>query len=224
VTDTQWVMEGGELVAYADPFKNVTEGDVDAAEQLEQFILAQAGAISKGYLMIGRALSEFKSKKCYLARGFDSFQAWADSPNLMGIGYRTAQDLIRIYEDVLPILAEHDAMDVLPFVQSSKMRAILPMLGDEDAEEKIIDAVYKIKDLTTKDAFAVINEIRGKNDPFDDKMPTVFTAKVMYGESFHKVIITASNNDDVYTVGTIHIKPRDWPRWEDRFGRFIQIV
>ena len=47
MTDTQWVMEGGELVAYADPFKNVTEGDVDAAEQLEQFILAQAGAISR---------------------------------------------------------------------------------------------------------------------------------------------------------------------------------
>src|SRR5688572_24171200 len=127
-------MEGDELVAYDNPFKNITEEDAFAAEQLESAILSVAGQISSGYLQIARALHEFKEKKYYLARGYETFKSWADSPNLKGIGYRTMHDLIRIYEEVLPILARHDAMDVLPLVQSSKMRALLPVLGDENGE------------------------------------------------------------------------------------------
>lgn len=224
MTDTQYVIDGsGELVAYDDHFKHVTEADAEEAEKLENEILHVAGLISTQYLLVGKALCEFKEKKYYLARGYESFRAWADSPNLKGIGYRTAHDLMRIYTDIVPILAKYDAMDALPLVQSGKMRAILPILGDENAEKKIIDAVYTVQDLTTRDAYAAINEIRGKKDFFEDELPVVFKAKVIYGDSYHKVMVTALDNDDIYSVGTLMIKPKHWPRWEERFGRFIEI-
>ena len=224
MTDTQYVIDGsGELVAYADHFKDVTQEDAEYAEALETHIISVAGNVTVGYLQMAKALSEFEEKKYYKARGFESFRAWADSPNLKGIGYRTAHDLIRIYRDILPVLAKHDAMDAMPLIQSGKMRAILPILGDENAEEKIIDAVYTIKDLTTKDSYAAINEIRGKKDSFEEgDLPTIFKAKVLYGESYHKVIITAMAGDDIYQVGMLSIKPKDWPRWEERFGRFVE--
>jgi hypothetical protein len=225
MTDTTYAIDSsGELVAYSDAFKGITEEDVTKAEILEAEIINAAGQISAGYLKIAKKLHEFKEDKYYLALGYESFRAWADSPNLKGIGYRTAHDLIRIYTDIVPILARHEALDALPFVQSGKMRAILPILGDEDAEQKIIDAVYTVKDLTTKDSYAAINEIRGKKDFYDDDLDTVFKAKVFYGESYHKVIVTAVNNDDVYQVGMLQIKLKDWPRWEQRFGRFIEIA
>lgn len=224
MSDVSWQIDGsGELVAYDDHFKDVTEEDVQRAELLEKDILRIAGTISTNYLSIARDLSEFKEKKYYRARGFESFRAWADSPNLKGIGYRTAHDLIRIYEHVLPILARNDAMETLPMIQSGKMRALLPILGDEGAEEKIIEAAYAIQDLTTKDSYAAIHEIRDKKDPFDDVMPTVFKARVRYGETFHKVTITAIDNEDIYDCGVLSIKTKDWKRWESRFGRFIEV-
>ena len=220
---THVIDSSGELVAYDDSFKGVSANDVVGAEGLESAILRLVGEISTGYLKVGQMLHEFREKKYYLARGYESFRTWADSPNLKGIGYRTAHDLIRIYTDIVPILARNDALDALPAIQSGKMRAILPILGDEDAENKIIDAVYAIKDLTTKDSYAAINEIRGKKDFYDRELDTIFKAKVFYGDSYNKVIVTAVNNDDVYQVGMLQIKTRDWQRWEERFGRFVEV-
>lgn len=224
MTDTQWVIDGsGELIPYADEFKNVTQEDAEAAELLEAEILMTAGQISVGYLQLAKRLYDFAEKKYYLARNFSSFREWANSPNLKGIGYRTARDLVRIYTEVIPILAKHDAMEVLPLIQSSKMRALLPILADENAEDKIIEAAYRIKDLTTEDSYAAIKEIRGIHDEFGEEMPVIFKAKVLRGESFHKVIVTAIDNDDNYQVGMLTVKPKHWTRFEARFGRFFEI-
>jgi hypothetical protein len=216
-------MEGGELVAYDDHFKDITPEDAAFAEERELTILKQAGHISRSFLMIAQLLSEFEEKKLYKARGYETFKLWANSPNLHGIGYRTARNLIRIYREAVPIFARHDKMDLLPLIQTSKMQALLPILGDEDAEDKFIEAAYQIKDKTIKDSYAIIDEIRGKKNKYDESMPTVFSAQVQYGESYHKVRITAIGEDDIYDCGTLNIKARDWHRWEERFGRFVEV-
>ena len=216
-------MEGGELVAYEDHFSNITPEDAAFAEELENGILKMASTISVGYLQIARALNEFDEKKLYKARGYETFKLWANSPNLHGIGYRTARNLIRIYREAVPIFARHDKMDLLPLIQTSKMQALLPILGDEDAEDKFIEAAYQIKDKTIKDSYAIIDEIRGKKNKYDESLPTVFSAQVQYGESFHKLRITAIGEDDIYDCGTLNIKARDWWRWEERFGRFLEV-
>ena len=197
--------------------------DAAFAEELENGILKMASTISVGYLQIARALNEFDEKKLYKARGYETFKLWANSPNLHGIGYRTARNLIRIYREAVPIFARHDKMDLLPLIQTSKMQALLPILGDEDAEDKFIEAAYQIKDKTIKDSYAIIDEIRGKKNKYDESLPTVFSAQVQYGESFHKLRITAIGEDDIYDCGTLNIKARDWWRWEERFGRFLEV-
>jgi hypothetical protein len=113
-------------------------------------------------------------------------------------------------------------MDLVPMLQTSKMQALLPILADDNAEEKIIEAAYLIKDLPLKQAHEVIDELRGL-DP-DRPLPTVFSARVMRGDSYHKIKITALAGDDIYDCGTIAVKPRDFGVWEKRFGRFLEFV
>ena len=222
MTDTSYQMEGGELVAYDDPFKNITPQMARVAEAIEQDILMCASQISANFLEMGRLLSGFEEEKLYRALGYESFKLWANSPNLHGIGYRTARNLIRIYREALPLLVKHGKADLIPFLPTSKMQALLPILADENAEDKFIEAAYQIHDKTMADSYEIIKEIRGKQD--DGMLPTVFSARVIRGESYHKVKITALTGDDIYDCGVLTIKPRDFPRFEERFGRFLEIV
>lgn len=211
----------GELERYHDEFANVTPELVYESAALEAQIIHQKSEIEAGYLKIARDLSTFRRKKLYLGRGYGTFRQWAESPEI-GIGYRLVHDLVRIADEAIPILVKHDAIEALPSV--SNMRDLLPILADDNSEDKFIEAVYVVKDLTNKEAKAAVREIRGIEQRHDDKLPAVFSASVRRGESFHTVLINCNDGDDYYRVGTLSIKPAHWARWEDRFGRFVEYV
>lgn len=225
--DTQWQIDAGtgELVAYPDPYKNQTAETAEEAQKIENEILIRVGVIETNYLKIGQLLAEFKERKLYLAAGDPDFRTWCNSPKLSRIGYRSAQRLIQIVDKALPLLEKHGAMDILPDLGMSTMADLLPILNDEDGEEKFVEAAYQVRDMTNADAKEAIKEIRGVAKPLDHEMPTVFKAKVRAGEDYMFVRIYATNGPDFYEVTQgkpLMIRKRDWPRWEDRFGRFLE--
>jgi hypothetical protein len=123
------------------------------------------------------------------------------------------------------VLEKHDAMELVPALGMSTMADLLPILNDEDGEEKFVEAAYQVKDLTNKDAKSAIKALRkGEEEPLETEKATIFRAKVRRGEEFHRVEITADNGIDYYKVGVLSIKRRDWSRWEARFGAFVEIV
>jgi hypothetical protein len=214
---------GGELETYVDPYANVTEERIAEAEKLEAEILNHSAQIDLHYLQVGKLLCEFKEKHLYKERGYDSFRAWANSSDLKNIGYRSAHNLMRIVNEALPILAKRQAMEVLPSV--STMVNLLPILSDENAEDKFIEAVYEVKDLTVNDAKERIRDIRGMGRTIDDERPAIFKAQVTRGDDFHSVRIYCSTGADYYEVGVLNIKTRDWPRWAERFSEhFIEYL
>ena len=205
----------GELETYRDPYGDVSQQDVADAQALEEKIISQRKAIDVGYLTIALDLATFQERKLYLARGYPTFRAWADSPEL-GVGARLAHDLIRIVNEAIPILERHDALDALPPI--SNMRDLLPILADANAEEKFVEAAYQVKDLTNREAKDAVRQIRGIERPYDEKQPAIFKAIVVRGESFNAITITCGDGSDYYKVGTLFIKPEHWPRWASRFG------
>lgn len=156
----------GELETYRDPYGVVSQEDVQAAIDLEQKIINERHAIDVGYLRIALDLAQFNERKLYLARGYPSFRDWTDSPEIR-IGYRLAHDLLRIVNEAIPILEKHDAMDALPSI--SNMRDLLPILADDNAEEKFIEAAYTVKDLTNREAKDAVRQIRGIQRDYDEK-------------------------------------------------------
>lgn len=179
----------GELETYRDPYGVVSQEDVQAAMELEQKIINERNAIDVGYLRIALDLAQFSERKLYLARGYPTFRAWADSPEVK-IGARLAHDLLRIVNEAIPILEKYDAMEALPPI--SNMRDLLPILADNDAEEKFIEAAYTVKDLTNREAKDAIRQIRGIQREYDEKTPAIFQAKVRRGESYHQVTIMSA--------------------------------
>lgn len=211
----------GNIERYSDDFAQVTPELIQKAKQSQLEILNYKSTIEQSYLRLGQELAQFKQENMHLALGYNSFRAWADSPEI-SIGYRLCMNLIRIVSEVLPILVEHDAIDAVSTV--SNMSAILPILADENAEEKIVEAAYTVKDLTNRDAIEYVKEIRGQARDINEATPAIFHAKLRRGESFHTVQVFCGNGQDYYEVGTLRIRPADWPRFEARFGRFIEMV
>ena len=208
----------GELETYHDPYGEVTDLDVEAAINLETKIINQRKAIDVGYLTIALDLAKFQERKLYLARGYSTFRAWADSPEI-SIGWRLAHDLIRIVNEAIPILERNNALDALPPI--SNMRDLLPILADDDAESKFVEAAYQVKELTNREAKDAVRQIRGIERPYDEPQPAIFKASVIRGESFHSVTIHCSDGNDFYKAGTLFIKPEHWPRWASRFGEMF---
>lgn len=213
----------GELETYPDPFGNVTQDRIEKAAIIEAEIVQHGAQIDRHYLEIGKLLCEFKEKEYHKERGFESFRSWADSQELRGLGYRAAHNLIRIVNEALPIIARHDAFDALPPV--STMVNLLPILSDDNAEEKFLEAVYAVQDKTVNDAKEIIRDVRGIGRTLDEKRPAIFKARVTRGEQFHRVQVYCSTGDTYYEVGTLNIKPEHWPRWEERFSEhFIEYL
>src|SRR6478735_9332099 len=150
------------MMAYDDTFKDLTPEDHQRAVEFESEILEDFGNLQATTIQIAKKLSDFKRNKVYLALGWNTFDLWADSPRLIGMGKRTARNLIRIADELLPIFDKYDAFEALPTI--STMYEMLPMLSHDDAEKKIIDAAYQIQGLTTRDARQVIREARGMED------------------------------------------------------------
>ena len=213
----------GELRSYPDPYKNVTEESLQKADELEGILLDRVSKIEVHYLEIGKVLAQFKDEKLYLAKNFPTFAAWCDSPYLSRIGYRSAQRLIQIVNEALPLLERNNAIDVVASIGVGTMGDLLPILRDEDGEQKFVEAAYAVKDLTNRDAKDRIKELRGIDVPLEKETPTVFKAKITRGQTYNKLRVFASNGPDYYECGILNVKLRDYPRFEARFGRFIEV-
>lgn len=216
----------GSVERYPDPYKNITKAQIRRAAELEQQILAQTSYLQVSYLRLARALAEFKEEKLYLARGYPTFRAWAESPDLQGLTYRTAHNLVRIANEVIPLLERNNLVDKLPPV--SVMYSMLPILSDENAEEKFIEATYQVQGLTHRDAEDRIKEVRGIARPYDEERPALFTARVEteYNNRWNYVHIWCNKGNDGYSVTgqtPLMVKKEDWPRLEQIFRNYITI-
>src|SRR5687768_1803667 len=121
---------------YHDAFASVDEAMIERAAEVQDQILNAAGHLELHYLRLAKGLSTFKREKLYLAVGYESFKEWADSPELKQVGYRVAHDLVRIADEVLPILEKHERIyEKIPPV--STMRDLLPILADENPEQSL---------------------------------------------------------------------------------------
>lgn len=218
----QWVMEQGELVRYDNTFGPLTEADGAEALRCEQEILQMHGQVQKDYYALAQKLADFKTRRLFVARNFSSFSQWADSEELKGIGKRTAYNLVRIVEEALPILAKNDAMHVLPSL--STLYDMLPILRDENAEEKFVEAAYQVQDKTARDAKQVIKEIRGIEDKDTESLMFFKVIATDRGDEY-TVKIQAASRDDFYWLtekGTV--KKKDMPRLEQLFKGYVEYV
>ncbi len=223
MTDQYQIGGDGAVERYHDPYGLVTEDQVKRAHELETEILQQINQVEVSYLRIAKSLSTFKREKLYLARNFTSFQQWADSEELSKLSYRSAQRLVQIADDALPLLVKHDLMEMLPSV--SALGDLLPLLNDDDGETKFVQAIKDIQGLTNKDIKALVKERRGLADPLDKEQPAIFSAQVERGTEYHRVQIFCSDGVDYYKVTPqpLMVKPKHFARFEERFGRFLQM-
>lgn len=225
--ESSWMIDSsGELVAYPDPFKHVDQAQADAAIEAEHSIRMTKVQIEGHFVSLGFKLDEFDRNRMFLARGYESMRLWAESPEIE-LSWRVVQDLLRIQRHVLPLLteqlgSEEAAITALVSVGISKVRALLPLLRDDQTAAQFSEVIAFAPSIPFR---ALVNEVksrRGVESVDDGRRPAVFMAKVSKGESFHRVTITCTDTIEVYEVGKLHIKPKHWARWEARFGDFVQ--
>lgn len=208
----------GSLEKYNDAFKSVTKEMRERAEELETQIVDYANQAEVAYLRIARALSEFKRDKLYLARGYESFRAWANSAEMKSVGsYRSAARLVQIADEALPILQKYNAMDALPPVAT--MGDLLPILNDEDGEKKFVEAVYAVSGLTNSDAKLRIKELRGLIGDHNEVLRPLFRLQLTRGTTWHHGVLSCSDGIDHYVVSSdFSIKAEHWAQFESMIG------
>lgn len=222
-TFTQVDQGTGEIQVYSDTFGNISEEDIERAQYLEQCILEESAGVEIGYLRMARHLSEFKADNLFLARGFETFRLWADSPDLKRIGYRSAQRLVQIADEAIPMLEKYGLMEQLPPI--STLGDLLPLLNDDDGEKKFVEAVKMVEGMSNRDAKRYVREVRGLPPGLNGDGPT-FRAKVTRGETVHKITITCEDGDgDFYEAGKMQVRVKHFAAFEKLFNeRFIEYV
>lgn len=208
----------GALETYNDPFAIVTEEMQKQAQEIEQRVLETNGKVTGSYLRMARDLSTFKANKLYLARGFESFQAWGESPELAQVGWRTMYDLVRIADEVLPMMERNNLLDEIPSI--SNLYALLPILNDDDGEEKFLKALAAIKGQSVRDAKETIREIRGISGKESKTQATYFNFRVdNQTEDYKKgVLLSGLGGETAYEMGTLRIAAKDWAAFEKMVG------
>jgi hypothetical protein len=215
-TKQSFIDSDGSLVRYEDPYV-VTEEQFIEAVALEEQIIAVRGDIDKHFLVLGRLLDTFDKRSGFLARGYPTFKAWVQSPEI-DLSYRTAHDLLRIVREVLPLLGPREA---IPSV--SKLRELLPLLADDDGQQKFLETFDSTQQATVRDTREAVREARGQSS-VAAAFPAIFKAEVTRGDVYHRVRITCLTGVDQYRVGDLLIKPEHWSRWEGRFGEFVEFT
>lgn len=209
------------MMVYADTYRDLTPSDHERAKDAERVILEDFSEIQIKFLQLGEKLSRFKKDKMYLALGFATFELWAESPQLK-IGRTTARNLVRIYEEALPILADHDAMHLLP--PYTTLADMLPILHDADGEQKFIDAAYVVQGLSTRDAKEAIKEVRGIAPSPRDPQPAMFKLRYRIVDDMVLAEVWCSVNTEYYqcTTQPLRIKLRDWPRYQALYKGYVE--
>lgn len=216
-TKEGYIDSDGSVVKYEDPYV-VTEDEYNIATELEARIIDVRQDIDKDFLVLAQLLDMFESNNGHIARGYPSFRAWVSSPEI-DLSYRVAHDLLRIVREVLPILGEREE---IPSV--SKLRELLPLLADEQGEEKFLDTFDRTQNTTVRDTREIVKEVRGQPTAIEQEHPAIFRAAVTRGEVFHRVVVTCVTGTDQYRVGELQIKPAHYARFEQRFGAFVEFT
>lgn len=218
-----YIGSGGELEQYVDAYK-LTKEQIDEAEECENAILETKKSIENGFLTIGALLMHMEDNKLYLGRGYPTFKAYANS-SALGMNYRMAHDLVRIVREVGPKLeSAREQGRNIPLPSMSNMRAALPMLSENLTDDEFLDVLEDIEPLTVSDANKYIRERRGLGT---NENEVTFHARVHKGEVYNTVTIKRSGLDgDIYemTAAPLKIKPKDFAKFIDRFGYFVEYV
>lgn len=182
-----------------------------AEREVQQF----HGQLGINYLKFAAVLSNFKRNKYYLGLDFKTFDLWADSPALQGIGWRTARNLIRIVDEAIPLIEKHNMMKLLPSI--STMYDLLPILNDENGEDKFIEALQAVQGLATRDAKARIKEIRGIPEKVEAEGAVFELLWEAKGTESKRIKIKCSTPEDMYFVCDGVIQNTEWPQFEALF-------
>lgn len=220
----------GALERYADPFKNVTQEDVQLAQAAEVQVLQAKADVELGFAKMAFLLDKIEEQKLYRALGYERFKDWVESPDIE-ISERVAQDLIRIRRQVVPMLGD-GAEGKIGDIGISKVRAMLPLLRDQGGEERFQELTDRLLDpaqpkLTWNDVRAEVKRLRGQEKAIDARYPAIFKARVTKGDPFYRVRIACMDGVDTYDVtahGPVLVKPEHWPRFEALFGEFVEEV
>jgi hypothetical protein len=223
---TSWQIDGtGELIAYDDPFKNVTKDLAEVAQKAEDEIRQTKDTIEVEFLRLSYMLDEFDRQGLYLARGYETMKAWAESPEIE-LSWRVTQDLIRIGREVLPLLKESygdsdRAHRAIVEAGVSKVRAALPLLRDGDKNEDFIEIIEAAPSLPWNDVRNEVKERRGMARALDETFPVLFRAEIKLYDEHANIRIFAIDGTTTDQLGTLRIR-REWlPRFEERFGSLI---
>jgi len=223
---TSWQIDGtGELIAYDDPFKNVTNDLAEVAQKAEDEIRQTKDTIEVEFLRLSYMLDEFDRQGLYLARGYETMKAWAESPEIE-LSWRVTQDLIRIGREVLPLLKESygdpdRAHRAIVEAGVSKVRAALPLLRDGDKNEDFIEIIEAAPSLPWNDVRNEVKERRGMARALDETFPVLFRAEIKLYDEHANIRVFAIDGTTTDQLGTLRIR-REWlPRFEERFGSLI---
>lgn len=212
-----YIGSSGEMESYPNPYANAAN-NAEAAQRLEEYMIEVEKTLDQNFLKLGAALAFFEDNEYYLARGCPSMHVWLNGTELH-VSYKLANDLMRVVRNLVPLLT--DGNEDLPNLSVSSMRELLPLLADNISAEDMKNVAGEIEGMTVRDARRHVRELRGIEEP---EQPTIFRARVETGEEYHRVWITRTGEDgDIYSVNNqpLTIKPKDWARWQDRFGVFI---
>jgi hypothetical protein len=177
------------------------------------------------FFRLAELLDTFEKSKGYLGCGFSSFKLWLSSEEV-DISYRVAMDLLRIRRELVPALEASgvDAQAALMEVGVSKARAALPLLNEEGGEEQAVELLTdQAPFLTWSDTRQAVRELQGKATPIDQPSPAIFKANVKRQGDSYRVEIYGSDGVAYERLGVLQINARWWPRWNERFGKFVQM-
>lgn len=217
----------GEMETYPDPYADESPETAQAAEVMEQAILAERNKAESSFLKMAFLLDEFDSKQLYLSRSFDSMKTWTEDPSIE-ISWRLALDLMRIPRQVVPALEENgytfeQAIALLSEAKVSKIRAAMPLLA-EGFESDFVALVEEAPNLTLKDVNREVRAIR-KGDESDDDRPALFKAFVRRGDTHTMFKVITIKGDLREEAGTLRVHNDDAPRMAMLFGdRHVEYV
>lgn len=227
-TPASYQMDGdGSLLAYPDHFKTVTPDMVSTAEAAETTIIETKNEIEKNFLKLAYMIDLFDQEQLFLARGYETLKAWAESPEIE-LGWRVVQDLLRIRREVIPVLEQtlgdrDNAHRTILAAGISKVRTCLPLLRDAKTDD-FVDVVSSAPDLPWNDVRQEVKERRGLAAPLGEAFPVLFKAQVTVYEDAATITVYALDGTTSESIGKLRVKRHWLPRFEERFGKLIDFT
>lgn len=229
VTPTSWQLdETGSLVGYPDPFRYVTEKDAANAVEWEHKILGAKIEIEAGFLKLCYLLDGFDSEKMYLARGYETMKAWAESPEIE-LSWRVVQDLLRIKREAIPVLEATVGDDgtverMILHAGISKVRAALPLLSDASTKDDFAQVIDLAPSMPWNDVRQEVKERRGLAAVVGEQRPVLFKGSITLYDDHATITIYAIDGTTSESIGKLRVRKHWLPRFEERFGKLVEFT